>query len=471
MRPENTITQNALPRTIKSTRRLLAYLLRATKLRMSRDAIGESRWRNLTTEISGALLPLVMSERSALGFYHRVCERFSVDPGGDTDHGPIEVWLPEGRARWDHACAALDRRDLVTVIRESPEFFATFACSQHDDGVDDLFDAFPDPIQTQGYRPTLPKQLISPRCHRAVWTLTSPMFHGSDVKTGNMSLFRRHTVPDPLTGTTHEVPVVSGNAIRGMLRDVGMGKHLQLLGLKSTDIPTTRAHSLLAGGAIESGADTGTVNNVIRARARELCPPWDLVAGCIDQQIMSGRARIGDATLVCRETAWKTQPVLAPELTANDFAAALPSCDEMMVVRQLTRHKHADIPGADGVQMLVNFELIREGNQMLHTLQIWGLDGVEPTTASFLTYLLDEFREIGSLGVGASRGFGSIAFDGYMPGNGAPPLPSSELYLNYVESRRQEMIDWAMGVGEPAAPAPKSRATRKPLAYLPRAAE
>lgn len=457
---------------IKATRRLFAYLLRGTKLRISRDKIGDSRWRGLTSELSNALLPLVMSERSVLAFYHGLCARFAVDPGGDADHGPVEAWLPERRIRWDQACAQLDYRELRTVIRESPEFFATFACSPSDPDADALFDAFPDPIQTYGYRPTLPKTLISPRCHRAVWTLTSPMFHGSDDKTGNMALFRRHSVPDPLTGTVNDVPFVSGNAIRGMLRDLGMGAHLQLLGLTSAEIPTTRAHALLAGGAVESGADTGTVNNVIRSRARTLCPPWDLIAGCIDQQIMSGRARVGDATLVCRETAWKTQSVLAPELTAEQFAESLPSCDEMMEVRQLTRHKHADIPGSDGVQMLVNFELIREGHQMLHTIQIWGLDGVEPTTASFLAYLLGEFRALGSLGVGAARGFGSIAFDGYVPGNGAPPLPSPDVYLAYVESRRQEMIDWAMGVGEPAAPAPKKRGTRTGTPVtLPEAAE
>lgn len=457
---------------IKTNRRLFAYLLRGTKLRISRDKIGDGRWRSLTTELSNALLPLVMSERSVLGFYHRLCERFAVEPSGDADHPPIEAWLPERRVRWDQACAALDYRELRTVIRESPEFFATFACSPTDADADSLFDAFPDPIQTSGYRPTLPKALISPRCHRAVWTLTSPMFHGADDKTGNMSLFRRHSVPDPLTGTVNEVPFVSGNAIRGMLRDLGMGAHLQLLGLKSTEIPTARAHALLAGGAVESGADTGTVNNVIRTRARTLCPPWDLIAGCIDQQIMSGRARVGDATLVCRETAWKTQSVLAPDLTPGAFAASLPSCDEMMEVRQLTRHKHADIPGSEGVQMLVNFELIREGHQMLHTIQVWGLDGVEPTTASFLAYLLGEFQALGSLGIGAGRGFGSIAFDGYEPGNGAPALPSPDIYLAYVESRRQEMIDWAMGIGEPAAPAPKTRSARKGTSTpVPEAAE
>src|SRR5690606_17693372 len=127
----------------------------------------------------------------------------------------------------------------------------------------------------------------------------SPMHHGADQKSGNVQLFRRHAVFDPLTGKRAFVPFLSGNSIRGLWRDMVMGRWLQLLGLKASDLPTVRAHALLAGGAVAEGADGATVNNAVRRRARELCPPWDLLAGCTDQQIMSGRARVSDATLVC----------------------------------------------------------------------------------------------------------------------------------------------------------------------------
>src|SRR5690606_42087131 len=63
--------------------------------------------------------------------------------------------------------------------------------------------------------------------------------------------------------------------------------------------------------------------SLVRRRARELCPPWDLFAGCIDQQIMQGRGRIGDATLVCKETAWKVHQVVAPDVPLREFATQL----------------------------------------------------------------------------------------------------------------------------------------------------
>ncbi len=323
--------------------------------------------------------------------------------------------------------------------------------------MDSLFAAFPSPAPLVHYRPRLPSRLLSPRGYRTVWTLTGPMHHGADQKAGNVNLFRRHTVPDPLTGLTHEVPFVSGNAIRGNLRDRGMGLHLQLLGLRARDILPERAHALLAGGAVEKGADGATVNNVVRSRARELCPPWDLFAGCIDQQIMQGRGRVSDATLVCRETAWKTRGVVAPELHLEEFAAQLPSCDEMLAVRQLVRHKHADVAESEGIQMLAQFEILREGQQMIHGIQLWALDGVEPTTASFLAYLLDDFRVLGWAGAGFARDFGAIAFDSYAPADGALALPSTDIYLEYVNERKQEMIDWLTMPAAPTSSPARSR--------------
>lgn len=457
-RPTNELLHSDLPRGIKATRRLLAYLLRAARIRMVESKLGRERMLTLASELGDALLALVVAHRSTLAVFQALATRFTVDlTGGESEHGPLEVWLAEGRARWDHVCAAIDYSDLRTVVREAPDFFATFACARPSDRDEDsLFEAFPEPPMVATYRPSLPLDLISPRSYRAVWTLTSPAFHGADTKTGNIALFRRHTVPDPLTGRTFEVPFIAGNAIRGQKRDLAVGLHLSCLGLKTTDIPTSRAHALLAGGAIDKGADTGTVNNEVRRRARDLCPPWDLLAGCIDQQIMAGRGRISDATLVCRETAWKVAGVIAPGRDPRDLAAELPSCEDLMELRQLTRHKHADIANADGVQMLVNFELVREGSQFVHAVQLWGIDQVSEVTASFLAYLLEEFRALGSLGVGAARGFGSFAFDGYMPGANTRPLPPPDIYLATVERRKQEMIDWIMAV-DPEATEPEHK--------------
>lgn len=473
-RPAKELLHTDLAPGIKSTRRLLAYLLRATRLRMVKDKLREHRYRRIPSELGDALIPIVVGERSPLGFYRAVCARFSVDPsGGDSEWGPIEAWLPEGRVRWDRVCAALDYEDMRTVIHESPEFLATFACSGAIEGEDSEFAAFPDPTESGSYRPKLPENLIPPRGYSAVWTLTAPLHHGADQKHGNVSLFRRQPVFDPLMGARRYVPFLSGNAIRGGWRDIAMGRWLGLIGLKPTDIPPVRAHSLLAGGAVDQGADTSSVNNTIRRLARELCPPWDLLAGCTDQQIMSGRARVGDGTLVCRENAWKVRQFIAPEQPLEEFARSLPMSSDLTELRQSVRHKHAELEESDGVQMLYNAEVLIEGCQLVHRLNVWGLDGVPEVTASCLADLLVQFQAQGEVGAGAGHGFGGgVTTDGYEPGPAAVALPDPGIYLEYVERRRDEMIEWAMRRTESAPaekPAKKGKTRVKPANGQPEA--
>jgi len=461
-RPEAELSHKDIQSTIHATRRLLAYLLRASVLRVSRERIGEHRYSSLSGELASSLIPLIVSEKSPLGFYRAFCTRFDIDPtGGDSEYGPVEAWLPEGRIRWDRALAAMTIANMRVVVHENPDFLATFA-RERDVEDDTLFACFPDPVETGGFRLELPKSLLLPRGWVSVWTLVSPMHHGADEKHGNVQLFRRERAHDPLTGKPSYVPFLSGNGIRGLWRDLVMGRHLQLLGLKATDIPPARAHAILAGGVVDKGADSATVNNVLRTRARDLCPPWDLIAGCTEQQVMSGRARVGDAMLVCRENAWKVREAIAQAVPLADFAASLPSCVEMTTLRIGTRQAHRDVEPLGDVQMLFNIEVLCAGNQFVHTIQLYSLDGVSPVTASCFAYLLREFLEIGFVAAGSSHGHGQIATDGYIARPGTPELPSPDLYLEAVERRHDEMIEWLMMTNPKDGRLQKPARTAKP---------
>ena len=435
-------------------------------MRVRADVIGSHRYSSVYSELEHALVPLVVSERSTLAFYRALCMRFGVEAtGGEDDYGPVEVWMPAGRMRWDKAVSAIDYRHLRLVVHENPAFLATFAKSSTRDMEDpelqaeyESFDSFPEPAKRGDYRAQLPAQLIQPRSFRTVWTLTSPMAHGADEKSGNVNLFRRHRVINALNGEHAYVPFVAGNAVRGMLRDMVMGRWLGLLGLKPQQIPPQRAHALLAGGNVEAGADTGAVRVDVRRRARDLCPPWDLLGGCTDQQIMQGRARIHDAVLVCRENAWQVHQALGVDSSQlESWANSLPEAAELTQLRLGTRHAHRDLAGAEGSQMLFNVELLLAGTQMMHSFQVFSLDGVSEVTASCLADLLEDFGAYGVVGAQSARGMGLVSFDPYQPGPGTPALPDPTIYLEHVEAHRDEMIEWAMMRGEPEAPEKPAR--------------
>lgn len=438
-KPEKELYVRDLPQGLSATRRLLAYLLRATKLRVQMSRMGKERFWRLPKELSDALVPFVLSERTTLGFYRAVCTRLGVDPsGGDGEWGAIEVWLPEGRVRWDHAVAALQFPDVRTIVQESPDFLSTFACCKSNAEEDHLFQQFTDPVVPTLYLPELPSSPISPSTFRSVWTLVTPLHHGSDEKHGNVSLFRRQTVLDPVSGRSAYVPFISGNAIRGTWRDLVMERWLHLIGLSTKDLHPGRAHALLAGGSVESGADTSKVDNVVRSEARHKCPPWDLLAGCIDQQVMGGSVNVGDAILVCKENAWLVHGELAPDQELEPFCNSLPSAIETTQIRLGTRQAHKDLGEGDGVQMLWDTESLIPGHQMIHS---FSLRGKNELAASCLVDLLNLFKESAHVGAGSARGYGKISFTSYT--SPSETLPSSDVYLSYVKDHLEEMREWA----------------------------
>lgn len=436
------------PLSVGQTRRLLAYLLRGMVLRVQKGRIGEHRYKGLAGELATTLIPSVVSTINPFQFFRTLCLRFAVDvTGGDSDYGhPVEAWLPEGRIRWDRVLALFDHATLRKVVEESPEFLATFARDRGHADDDAEFALFPDESEERAaFVPELPSSdLIVPSGYRAVWTLTRPIHHGADQKSGNVNMFRRQPGYDARTGRECSVPFLSGNSIRGQWRDMVMSRWLELIGLSPEEIPAIRAHALLSGGTIEQGADTATVDNVIRREARDKCPPWDLIAGNINQQTMGGWLRVGDAVVVCRENAWLVHGTVAPDMDPDEFAESLPEAEAMLTIQQFTRRKHADIDQSEGMQSLIHQEVLKAGSQMIHTVSLFGLTQINPVTASCLADLLEHFQFTGSVGASAARGRGNIAFDRYKPGPNTPELPSPDLYLETVEKRRDEMVEWAM---------------------------
>lgn len=466
--PTTTLSKDHFPPGTKTARIILAYLLRAVVRAIRAKAargtgISRDRVNSLSSEVETVIVYSICSERSVLEFFRSVCQRFDVTAAGEFDvYGALEAWIPsatgdeyEGAMPWITACAALDYRDLRRVVTENPQLLANIACArphQEQDG-DDLLrlerqnlDSFEDVGAGPCFVPTLPATLIQPQNFRTVWTLTSPMSHGADSKAGNVTLFRRHQFPNPLTGELVYVLFVAGNAVRGLLRDLAMRRWCQLLEIDPVrDLPGKTAQALFAGGGIDKGADTAGTNLTVRRTARAMCPPWDLLGGCMDQQPMGGRLRVHDAKLVCRENAWIAHEWLGVSEPLEDFAARLPLAADCTELRYLTRQKHADFEDPDGIQMITQTEVLKECTQMLHSFQVYGIDGVPELTLSCLSDLLSDFRAHGVIGGGASRGLGLVAFDPYQPGPLSPELPGPEPYLQYCTEHREEMRGWAMG--------------------------
>jgi len=466
-----------IPQNTAGARWVLAWLLRGFVRRVPAETESQrARKRNLGRELAEALVPLSVSERSAIGFFRALCARWDVDPTGAGEYGPLEAWTPKGRIRWDRALSRVTMAHARLVLHESPAFFTQFATS-YTDGTDDAMDADEallqatasesrEPVKPAAYT-ELGSRTVVPRAYRTVFTSTTEMHHGADEKHGNVSMFRRKRAWDRVGGEFVLFPFISGNAVRGMWRDIVMGRLLNRIGLKSTDVAPSTAQALFAGGTIKSGADTSKVNNALRWRLRELLPAWDLFAGTVADQMMAGRLRVCDVIPVCRETAWLVRDAIAPAAEMLAFRDALPEAQELTTLRLLTRMTHREFGEDEGVQMLVNTELVVSGTRWVHRAMVLGLDGVPAVALSCLADLLEEWAAIGGgLGAGCARGYGLTTFAPYVREGDAAALPSPDVYLAHIDARAAEIraLLAELGAkpegGEPGEPKPQKLSKR-----------
>ncbi len=110
-------------------------------------------------------------------------------------------------------------------------------------------------------------------------------------------------------GSVEEVPVISGNSIRGILRDRGMLHMLKQLGYgvnpetgEVCGLSLAAFYYLFSGGALTKDAGRGI--DVDEARKwRDLIPLVAIFGGAMGNQIMPGKVKIGKLIPICKETA------------------------------------------------------------------------------------------------------------------------------------------------------------------------
>jgi len=125
---------------------------------------------------------------------------------------------------------------------------------------------------------------------------------------GINSKLRREKIIQP-DGTVEEIPIISGNAIRGILRDRGMLHMLRNLGYgvnletgEVAGLSLAAFYFLFSGGALTKQGNAGI--DVDEARKwRKNIPLVSIFGGAMGNQIMPGKVKIGKAIPICKETA------------------------------------------------------------------------------------------------------------------------------------------------------------------------
>jgi CRISPR type IV-associated protein Csf2 len=133
-------------------------------------------------------------------------------------------------------------------------------------------------------------------------TAISSISHNGGQSFGVQSKLRREKFAQP-DGSVEEIPVLSGNGLRGMLRDRGMAHMCRQLGFGENGAGLTMPafHFLFSGGALTSVG--GKAINIAEARRmRELIPLVGVFGGALGNMILPGILKCGKAIPICAET-------------------------------------------------------------------------------------------------------------------------------------------------------------------------
>jgi len=135
--------------------------------------------------------------------------------------------------------------------------------------------------------------------------------HHGDEKTGSTPVLRTMTMWSEALQKHVRIPLVSGNAVRGMLRRRLMRDMLDRLGLDEQNTPKLH-HALFSGGLLESTEEcTGEVDIAFRKLVRDTIPPIGLFGTAIGNQMIQGSLLVEHAVPVARETSFMAEAGIA----------------------------------------------------------------------------------------------------------------------------------------------------------------
>jgi CRISPR type IV-associated protein Csf2 len=288
-------------------------------------------------------------------------------------------------------------------------------------------------------------------------TALSSITHNGGQSFGINAKLRREKFVQP-NGTVEAVPVISGNAIRGTLRDRGMLHMCRALGYGEPDddgrprgLSLAAFYFLFSGGALSSTGGRG-IDLDMQRRLQSLIPLTSIFGGAVGNQIMPGKIKIGKALPICHETAH----LLPESFAVRSKASVWDYLQEEMYTRTddaKDERKHPLLSGEtrkaldDGRRMaaLKKAEPVEETGakqQMRYYVETFAagtpfywrivLDDVTPLEFEAFAATLAEFSKMPYLGGKSAVGLGEVAirFDSWLTiDSRAQPVASNEVAL------------------------------------------
>lgn len=273
-----------------------------------------------------------------------------------------------------------------------------------------------------------------------VITLTSPLAHGADEKMGVDTKFRR--IVHMVDGKTEEIPTVSGNSIRGVMRRLIAYDYIQRLGLEKQGISDKLYYTLFSGGALEKGSVVDHINVGTRREMREMIPFLSVWGGAVGNQIMSGKLIVENAIPICMETM---------AYTGKESILSYWDClQEVYMTRRDDLEDNSRQEGEQATQMKYTIECLVPGTRLQHGFVIFDCNAIEAACFRFALHL---WMRDACIGGKSAVGLGRFEAD-YDAGD-------YQGYMDYVEENKEKMQKYIQQIDgaktQKKEPKPKSK--------------
>lgn len=255
-------------------------------------------------------------------------------------------------------------------------------------------------------------------------TALSSIIHSGGESLGNTTKLRREKFVQP-DGSVEEVPVLSGNGIRGRLRDLGMAHFCRALGYGVRDdggegLTLPAFYFLFSGGSLTAGDGGKALDLAYARKLREMIPLVGVFGGAVGNQILPGKLIVDKAYPICRETAH-----LLPEGYRSEESIWGYLQEEMYTRKDDEKDEHKRRFIGAGTQQLLLGGMSKQAltesgpQQMMYYVEsfaagtrfFWRLLLTDATDVEFEAFLacLAEFSRAPYLGGRSAAGLGHVA--------------------------------------------------------------
>lgn len=235
--------------------------------------------------------------------------------------------------------------------------------------------------------------------------------HNGGEVNGNVSAFRRFKVVQP-DGTFMDVPHISGNSIRGKMRDLSAKYTLDLLGDENGPhkVELDVFQLLFSGGTLGDGNNADDIDKY--REMREKLVHVSLFGGAWGNALLSGKTKVNPLIPIARETAH-----IIPE---KFHQADMPSIYTYLQLEMFTRKENSRDAEFEPYLKRTEDDIMKT-SQMIYYVETlsagtpfyWKcvLEDVTPREFDFFITTIQKFKQVSIVGGKSAIGFGQIEFE------------------------------------------------------------